>query len=90
MIARISLILVLFIANVATGVGVVYSKHSMRKSFIELQSMQNNFDELQIEWGRFQLEQSAWATHGRVEKIAREKLNMGLVHKERLVFLKTQ
>ncbi|MGH1536809.1 MAG: cell division protein FtsL [Gammaproteobacteria bacterium] len=90
MIARISLILVLFIANVATGVGVVYSKHSMRKSFIELQSMQNNFDELQIEWGRFQLEQSAWATHGRVEKIAREKLNMGLVHEERLVFLKTE
>ena len=90
MLARVLLVMVLFIANVATGVGVVYSKHSMRKSFIELQAMQNNFDELQIEWGRFQLEQSAWATQGRVEKIAREKLNMGLVHKERLVFLKTQ
>lgn len=90
MTGRVLLIMVLFIANVATGVGVVYSKHSMRKSFIELQAMQNNFDELQIEWGRFQLEQSAWATHGRVEKIAREKLDMGLVHKERLIFLKTQ
>ena len=89
MIGKVVIVAVLFIANVATGVGVVYSKHSMRKSFIELQSMQNNFDELQIEWGRFQLEQSAWSTHGRVEKIAREKLNMGLVHQERLVFLKT-
>lgn len=88
MIGKLIIIVILFIANVATGVGVVYSKHSMRKSFIELQSMQNNFDELQIEWGRFQLEQSAWSTHGRVEKIAREKLNMGLVHEERLVFLK--
>jgi len=87
---RVLLIVILFSANVATAVGVVYSKHSMRKSFIELQSMQNKFDELQIEWGRFQLEQSAWATHGRVEKIAREKLNMGLVHSERLVFLKSQ
>ncbi len=90
MIGKLLIVMVLFVANVATGVGVVYSKHSMRKSFIELQSMQNNFDELQIEWGRFQLEQSAWATHGRVEKIAREKLNMGLVHQERLVFLKTE
>lgn len=90
MLGRVLLLMVLFIANVATGVGVVYSKHAMRKSFIELQSMQYNFDELQIEWGRFQLEQSAWATHGRVEKIAREKLNMDLVHTERLVFLKTQ
>jgi len=88
-ISRVVLILILFVANVATAVGVVYSKHSMRKSFIELQAMQSEFDELQIEWGRFQLEQSAWATHGRVEKIAREKLNMDLVHKERLVFLKT-
>ncbi len=86
---RVLIVLVLFVANVATGVGIVYSKHSMRKSFIELQSMQNNFDELQIEWGRFQLEQSAWATHGRVEKIAREKLNMDLVHTESLVFLKS-
>lgn len=84
------LVMVLFAASVATGVGVVYSKHSMRKSFIELQSVQNNFDELQIEWGRYQLEQSAWSTHGRVEKIAREKLGMDLVHRERLVFLKTE
>jgi len=62
----------------------------MRKAFIELQVLQNKFDDLQIEWGRLQLEQSAWATHGRVEKLAREKLEMDLVHKERLVFLKTQ
>jgi len=90
MLARILLIGVLFLANVATAVGVVYSKHSMRKSFIELQAMQNKYDELQIDWGRYQLEQSAWATHGRVEKVAREKLNMGLVHSERLVFIKAQ
>ncbi len=88
MLARLVLIVFLFLANVFTGVGIVYSKHSMRKAFVELQNLQNKFDELQIEWGRLQLEQSAWATHGRVEKLAREKLKMDLVHKERLVFLK--
>ena len=87
MIARVVIIAVLFFANVATAVGIVYAKHAMRKTFIELQAMQNEFDELQIEWGKFQLEQSSWAMHGRVEKIAREKLQMGLVHKERLLFL---
>jgi len=90
MLARVILIAILFMANVFTGVGVVYSKHSVRKSFIELQNLQNVFDELQIEWGQLQLEQSAWSTHGRVEKLAREKLDMDLVHKERLLFLKTQ
>ena len=88
MLARLVLIVILFLANVFTGVGIVYSKHSMRKVFVELQNLQNKFDELQIEWGRLQLEQSAWATHGRIEKLAREKLKMDLVHKERLVFLK--
>lgn len=90
MLGRVVLIIVLFLANVFTGVGIVYTKHSARKSFIELQNMQNSFDELQVEWGRLQLEQSAWATHGRIEKLAREKLNMDLVHEERLVFLKTR
>ena len=52
MLGRVLIVLLLFVANVATGVGIVYSKHSMRKSFIELQVMQNNFDELQIEWGK--------------------------------------
>ena len=90
MLSRLTLIAILFFANVFTGVGIVYSKHSMRKSFIELQDLQNKYDELQVNWGRLQLEQSAWATHGRVEKLAREKLKMDLVHKERLVFLKKQ
>ena len=90
MLGRLILITILFFANVFSGVGIVYSKHSVRKAFIELQALQNKYDELQINWGRLQLEQSAWATHGRIEKLAREKLKMDLVHKERLVFLKTQ
>ena len=90
MLGRLVLIAVLFIANVFTGVGVVYSKHSVRKAFIELQVLQNEFDELQIEWGRLQLEQNLWATHSRVERLAREKLNMGVVRKERLLFLRAR
>ena len=89
MLSRLVLIAVLFLANVFTGVGIVYSKHSVRKAFIELQDLNNSFDELQVEWGRLQLEQSAWATHGRIEKLAREELKMGLVHEEGLVFIKT-
>ncbi len=87
MLRRLALITILFIANVFTGVGVVYSKHAVRKAFIELQSSHTEFDELQVEWGRLQLEQSTWATHSRVEKLAREKLDMSLVHKDKLVFL---
>ncbi|MCY4642127.1 MAG: cell division protein FtsL [Gammaproteobacteria bacterium] len=90
MLSRFVLAAILLAANVFTGVGIVYSKHSIRKEFIELQNMQNRFDELQVEWGRLQLEQSTWLTYGRVEKLAREKLGMSLVHKNKSVLLKSQ
>jgi cell division protein FtsL len=32
--------------------------------------------ELDVEWGQLQLEQSTWAGHARIERIARDKLGM--------------
>lgn len=59
-----------------SALAVVYAQHESRKLFVELQGLQGARDELNVEWGRLQLEQSTWATHGRIEAIAREKLNM--------------
>jgi cell division protein FtsL len=42
----------------------------------ELQRLTRERDELDIEWGQLQLEQSTWATHGRVERVARDDLRM--------------
>jgi cell division protein FtsL len=61
-----------------SAVGVVLSKHYSRKLFVELQTLEKKRDELAVEWGRLQLEQSTWATHGRIEKLARERLRMGI------------
>lgn len=60
----------------ASSFAVIYSKHQSRKLFVEVQQLNKNIDELNIEWGRLQLEQSAWSAHGRIERIARKKLNM--------------
>ncbi len=59
-----------------SATGVVYAKYVSRVNFVELESIRAQRDAVNVEWGRLQLEQSTWATHGRVEKIAREKLNM--------------
>ncbi|MCB1938494.1 MAG: cell division protein FtsL, partial [Rhodocyclaceae bacterium] len=32
--------------------------------------------QLEVEWGQLQLEQSTWAAHVRIEKIARQRLRM--------------
>lgn len=67
---------VLVALAVASGLGVVASQHQARKLFVQLEREQNRAHSLEVEWGQLQLEQSTWATHARVEKLAREKLGM--------------
>lgn len=72
----------------ASAISVVYSKHANRKLFVELQQLEKSIDELNVEWGRLQLEEGAWSDHGRVEKIARTKLDMSLPDINSVVYLK--
>lgn len=81
-------VLVLVLMVMASAISVVYSKHANRKLFVELQQIKKNIDELNIEWGRLQLEEGAWSDHGRIEKIARTKLNMKLPSIDSVVYLK--
>jgi cell division protein FtsL len=66
--------LVLAAAVVASGAWVVRAKHEARRLFAELQELEREQDRLQIDWGRLQIEQSTWATHARIESLARERL----------------
>lgn len=83
----LSVVAVLLFTVMASAVGVIYSKHLNRKLFVELQQLNKSIDFLEIEWGRLQLEQSAWSDHGRIEKIAREKLKMALPDINSVVYL---
>jgi cell division protein FtsL len=70
------LVALLWLAVLASSLGVVYGKQQARNRFSELQKLTNVRDELDIEWGQLQLEQSTWGTHGRVERVARDDLRM--------------
>ncbi|MFL6547456.1 MAG: cell division protein FtsL [Povalibacter sp.] len=59
-----------------SAVGVVWTRHETRSLFVQLQSLNAQRDALDIEWGQLKIEQSAWATHGRVEQTARTGLKM--------------
>ena len=69
------LVLMLFVA-LASAVGVVYTKHLNRKLFAQLQIEQHQQDVLHIEWSQLLLEQGAFASNARVERLARETLKM--------------
>lgn len=79
------IVLVLLIATVATALSVVRSRHGNRIAFVELQQLQGHRDALEVEWGQLQLEQSAWATHGRIEQVARRELDMVIARDSRIV-----
>ncbi len=68
--------IVLWCAVLASAAGVVYVKHEARTLFVDLEKLSAERDRLNIEWGRLQLEQSAWSTHAFVEQVANQKLRM--------------
>jgi len=59
-----------------SALSLVWSRHETRVLFVELQSLESERDEMNVDWGRLQLEQSAWATKARIERLAREELEM--------------
>jgi cell division protein FtsL len=68
--------LVLFAVLVGCALALVTSQHHARKLFVELQAQQEVAAQLETEFGRLQLEQSTWATHSRIERIATSQLQM--------------
>jgi cell division protein FtsL len=68
---------VLLLLLILCALALVTSQHHARKLYVELQKEQELAKQLEIEWGQLQLEQSTWAMHARIEKIATRSLNMG-------------
>jgi len=54
----------------------IYSTHACRALYTQLQVLESSQWYLQEDYGRLMLEQSIWASHRRVENVAREELGM--------------
>lgn len=69
---------ILWVAALGSAAGAIYCKHRARALFVELEALNARRDNLEIEWGQLQLEQSAWSTHAFVERVASAKLRMAM------------
>lgn len=74
--AECAAVAVLSASVVGTGLWVVAARHEARQRFAELEELKRETDRLEIDWGRLQIEQSTFATHPRVETLARERLEL--------------
>ena len=67
---------VLLAALVGSAIGVVNARQESRRLFVELNALEDMRDELNVDFGRLQLEQATWAEPQRIERLAREELGM--------------
>ena len=79
------LITILTLSLVLSAAAVVYTKHLNRRLFAELQMEQQARDALHVEWSQLLLEQGAWASNARIERISREQLNMEIPSPESII-----
>lgn len=70
------IVLMLWVAVLGSAAGAIYCKHRARELFVELERLNARRDNLDVEWGQLQLEQSAWSTNAFVERVASTKLRM--------------
>ena len=68
----------LWVAALGSAAGAIWCKHRARELFVQLEALNARRDDLEIEWGQLQLEQSAWSTHAFVERVASARLHMAL------------
>jgi len=70
------LVVVFAVVCVVSSLALIKTKHESRKLFVELERLTDERDELNIEWGQLQIEQSTWATHARIEQVAVDNLSL--------------
>jgi cell division protein FtsL len=70
------IMLILLMAALASALGVVWTRHESRVLFVILTTLQNQRDELNIEYGKLELEQATYAEPRRIDDDARQKLGM--------------
>ncbi|WP_461481579.1 cell division protein FtsL [Porticoccus sp.] len=80
----------LWLAVVLSALSVVYVSHLCRQLYNELAKMEQEANALQVEWGRYLLEQSSWASLSRVEQLAKSQLQMRVPEPSEIVIVRAQ
>lgn len=80
--------LLVLLLVVSSALGVIYSSYKSRQLFSGLQQQGREAMRLEEEWGRLLLEQSTWASHARVERLAKSELKMVVPAPETIIVVK--
>ena len=71
-----AVVTLLGVAVFLSALALIDARPQNRVLFEQLQQLDQQRDQLNIEWGRLLLEQSTWSTHAYIEQSATQKLGM--------------
>ena len=69
-------VLIVYSLALVLALSLVYTRVTTRSLYLQLQSLQQLRDDLNVEWGRLLLQEARYAEPRYIEKIARQKLGM--------------
>lgn len=72
------LVLALTLLSLGSALAVITASHMTRDQYGRLQQLEREQQQLQTEWGQLLLEESAWSSPARIERLAMERLEMRL------------
>ena len=81
-------VILLMVFILASSVGVILVSHETRALYSRIQVEEHASDNLDSEYERLLLEQSAWAGYNRVDQLAREELQMQTPRQANLVLMR--
>ena len=80
----------LWLALVLSALSVIYVSHLCRQLYNELAKLEQEANALQVEWGRYLLEQSSWSSLSRVEQLAKSQLQMRVPEPSEIVIVRAR
>ncbi|SDZ92821.1 cell division protein FtsL [Microbulbifer marinus] len=84
------MVALLWLATIASALAVVQTTQRSRELTAQLVQAQKTRDELRYEQERLLLEKGAWSAYSRIEKVAREELNMHVPAPDERVLVTTE
>ena len=82
------LVFLLLLLLVISAQFVIYSSFEARGHINHLHQLERERNDMQVEWGQLLLEQSAWASHSRVESMVTEQLDMGVPLAQEIILVR--
>ena len=73
-----------YVLVLVLALSLVYTRVTTRSLYLELQSLQQQRDYLNVEWGRLLLQEARYAEPRYIEKVARKQLGMVFPSKDQI------